>query len=212
MKLVERDLIFLLDLYYIKYINSKRVANLFGNYNSAMRRLRILQKEGLIQNIDFLLNGEKVYCLTKKGFGKICKDNYSINKTDKINHFLVCADFYFYLKSQGYNIEYFELDEQIKYKYQGKSYKFRPDVILKLDRWYLVEIDLSNKRFEEKVRKWENYYHSMMFKKRFELFPPIFIVSNNVKKVSEIINKCKTIELNYAYKDLKDIVNNDYCY
>lgn len=116
------------------------------------------------------------------------------------------------MKWQGHGIEYFGLDEQISYKYQGKVYKFRPDILLCADRWYLVEIDLSNKRFEDKIKKWEGYFLSGMFRSKFDLFPPIFIVSNNLEKVRTIIDKHKTVELNYAFKDIKDINNNQYKY
>lgn len=212
MQIVERDLLFLNDLYYVKYINTKRVAKLFNYYNSATRRLRLLRDEGYIKTVDHLLNGEKVFCLTKKGFNFINKNYYSLSKTDKITHALMCADFYFYLKWRGHNVEYFSIDEQIKYRCLGKNYKFRPDIIVKVDHWYLVEIDLCNRRFEDKIKKWEGYYKSSIFRMKFDLFPPIVIVSNNVDKVQAIINKCKQIDLNYAYMDIENIKNNQYTY
>lgn len=212
MQFVERDFLLMNDLYYVRCLNSRRVAKLFGNYDSAARRLRLLKKEGYVKVIDFLFSGEQVYALTKRGIDRINKKYYYINKVDKINHALACADFYFYLKGQGYNIKYFGLDEQITYKYQSKTNKFRPDIILQTDRWYLVEIDLSNKRFEDKIKKWEGYFLSGMFRDRFDLFPPIFIVSNNPSKVQTIINRCKQVELNYAYKDLKEVLNYNYWY
>jgi len=212
MRLTNRDLLFFNDLYFVKYINSQRVKKLFGNYDSTVRRLKILKNEGYIKVVDFLANGEQVFCLTKRGFNLLNKNYYYLSKNDKIIHSLLCSDFYFWLKGRGHNIEYFSIDEQISYRYKGKNIKFRPDIIVKTDRWYLVEIDLCNRRFEEKVKKWEGYYNSLMFKTRFELFPPIIIVSNNMDKVQAIINKCRQIDLNYAYIDIKDVKNNQYTY
>ena len=111
MQIVERDLLFLNDLYYVKYINTKRVAKLFNYYNSATRRLRLLRDEGYIKTVDHLLNGEKVFCLTKRGFSLLNKNYYSLSKTDKITHALMCADFYFYLKWRGHNVEYFYVND-----------------------------------------------------------------------------------------------------
>lgn len=194
MFITERDLMLLRDLFFIKYINSKRVAKLFGNYKSAMRRLKQLSKNNYIRIADHLLNGERVFCLSTKGFAIISKNPYRIKKTDKINHCLACADFYFYLKGGGHDINYFALEESL-----GRKHKFRPDIILQTDKWYLVEIDLSNKRFEEKVIRWEGYYISMEFLRRFSIFPPVIIVSNNTNKIKKIINRVKKINLNYIY-------------
>lgn len=212
MKLVERDIKFFSDLYFVKYINSKRVAKMFGDYRTTMRRLQQLEINGYIKIIDFLMNREIVWCLTKKACNIINKNYYQVRKTDKLNHALACADFYFYLRQQNYKIEYYSLDEEISFKYQGKKHRFRPDVILKIDRWYFIEIDLSNKRFEEKVSRWESYYHSGQFVPRFEIFPPIIIVSSNVGKVQGIVDKVKTIDINYAYRDYESIKSNEYKY
>jgi hypothetical protein len=212
MQLTNRDMLFMKDLYYVKYLNSNRIGKIFGNYNSGIRRMKILEENSYIKNIDYLVNGEKVFCLTKKGANIINVDYNSIGKTDKLAHALACSDFYFYLKSQGHPINYFSIDEQITYKFQGKSFKFRPDVVLDADRWYFVEMDLSNKRIEEKVYRWENYYKSMCFKARFELFPPIVFVSNNINKIKNIVEKAKSIDINYAFKDIVEITNNNYQY
>ena len=205
MKLTRRDLMFLTDLYYVRYLNTKRIARLFGNYTVTIKRLKKLQNDSLIKNVDYNVGGEKIYCITKKGCGIINQNYFSISKTDKVNHFLTCADFYFYLRQRNYCIQRYLLDEQISFRHQGKFYKFRPDIVLQTDRWYFVEIDICNKRFEEKIRRWELYYNSFEFQQKFELFPPIIIISSDVNKIREVINKYKTIELNYAFKDLNDI-------
>jgi len=212
MELTNRDLQLLNDLYFVKYLNSRRIGSLFGYYKSALRRLKGLKDEGYIKVVDFLANGEQVFCLTKRGFNLLNKNYYYLSKNDKIIHNLLCGDFYFWLKGRGHNIEYFSIDEQVSYRYKGKNIKFRPDIIVKTDRWYLVEVDLCNKRFEEKVKKWEGYYESSIFKTRFELFPPIIIVSNNIDKVRAIINKYRQIDLNYAYIDIEYVKNNQYTY
>lgn len=212
MIIVERDIKLLEDMYFVKYLNSKKIAKLFGNYDSAMRRLNQLKVNNYIKQVDFLINREIVWGLNRRGFNLLNRENYYISKTDKITHALACADFYFYLKQHGNKIQCYELDQEIKYKYQGKKYKFRPDIILYIDRWYFVEIDLSNRRFEEKVIKWENYYHSQMFVGKFTLFPPIIIVSNNVDKVKNAIDQTKTVDLSYVYKDYRDVADFQFKY
>lgn len=212
MQLVKRDLLFLNDLYFAKYLNSKRIGNLFGSYRVAINRLRKLNKNNFIKHVDYLLHGEKVYSLSVKGFSVIGKDQYSINKTDKMKHTLACADFYLYLKSKGYKINHYESDIKIRFKYSGKTYWFRPDIIVNTNNWVLVEIDLSNRRFREKVKKWELYYESYGFIKQFTLFPPILILSTNPDKVKKNIENCKTIDLNYRFQDIKDIIWDNYKY
>lgn len=210
MKITKRDFEFLQDLHQVKLINSTKVGRLFGNYNSAMRRMKTLEDGGFIQTVGFLLNREKVFGLTKKGSNFVGKD-YRAIRLDSLMHILACADFYFYIKSK-YTINYFEIDEQIDFYYQGKKYKFRPDILLYTDRWYFIEIDLSNRRIKEKVDKWEKYYLSGNFENRFNLFPPIIFVSINKEKVKAIVENIKTIQLNYAYMDISEIQNFNFRY
>ena len=213
MILVKRDFRLLNDMYFVKYLNTKRIVKLFGcHYRYVMTRLNQLENQGYIQRIDFMINREIIWCLKKNGFNLINQIPYYTSKQDKIYHHLACADFYFYLRQQHYNIQYFALDEEISFRYQGKKHKFRPDILLKVDQWYLVEIDLSNKRFEEKIKKWESYYYSGMYTARFDVFPTIYTVSNDVSKVRTIIDRCKTLAFNYAYKDYADVANNQYKY
>ena len=96
--------------------------------------------------------------------------------------------------------------------WQTKSmrYKFRSKI--EETKESLNNFNTYRVRFEEKVKKWEGYYNSLMFKTRFELFPPIIIVSNNMDKVQAIINKCRQIDLNYTYIDIENVKNNQYTY
>lgn len=203
-----RDLKLINDLYLVRYLNSKRIAALFGNYKSAMRRLGQLKKARYVFVSCYMPNRETIWSLDKKGYDLIDGTYYQTKKSININHTLACADFYFYLCKKEYDIKQFILEELIAF---GKN-KFRPDIVLYTDKWYLVEIDLTNRRFEDKVCRWERYYNSFAFTSRFELFPPILIVSSNVDKVKKIIDKCKTIDLNYGFMDYKNISWKGYRY
>lgn len=116
---------------------------------------------------------------------------------------MACADFYFYVKPKGINS--IHLENQYYFTLNHKKYTFRPDILVEIDRYYLVEIDLSNRRFEKKIKTWEVFYQSAAYKQYFEKYPPIIIVSTNVKKVQKIIENNKKIELNYVYKNYKEV-------
>lgn len=203
MKLVLRDLNFLHDLYLVKYLNSSRATKLFGTYTNCMNRLKILTKNGYIKPIDRTTNGEFVYCVTKKTCTFLELDYKTIYKTDKLNHYLACADFYFSLKDKP--IKNFQLEQQFYFSHNGRKYSFRPDIVLLIDRWYLVEIDLTCRRFESKIDTWEKFYTTYAFEKTFDKFPPIIIVTINPSKVQDIIDKNKIIDLNYVYKNYYEI-------
>ena len=91
--------------------------------------------------------------------------------------------------------------------YKNTKYIFRPDILTIIDNnWVLVEIDITNKRFKEKIEKWELFYKSNEFTKYFKQFPPIIIVSTNIKKIKNIVNDIKTIELNYVFKNYNNFL------
>jgi len=207
LKLTSRDFEFLQDLYLVRYLNSKRIAKLFGNYKSAMRRLKQLQEGKYIKIIDYFLNGEHVYTITKRGCGIIDVEYISNNKTNKLLHALAVSDAYFYLKSMN-NIKEFKLEHVYKFKYNSKKYIYRPDAIVNIDRCYFVEVELSNKRLDRRVRTWEALYLNGMFAQ----YPPIIIISNNIVKVQSIIDKCKKENLIYIFKDYNEIKDWIYFY
>ena len=203
----KRDIEFLRDLYNVKYINSNRVHRLFGNYKSSMRRLKQLRDENLIHVIDYLNDRQFVYMVSKKYCISINQPCEGFTKTDKLLHYLAICDYYFYMKDQIKNI-YFEK----VYKFSEGT--FRPDLVVETltGKWLLVEIDLCNRRFEQKVATWESFYLSQAFKLHFPKFPPIIIVTTNITKVKADIEKAQKIKLNYIYKDLKEIENWKYKY
>lgn len=62
------------------------------------------------------------------------------------------------------------------------------------------------------MRRWEQFYKTENYKKYFDIFPPILIISTNIDKVKDDIDSIKQIELNYSYKNYKDIKNWKYKY
>lgn len=180
-------------------LNSKRIGRLFRSYNYSTKRMKRLCDDGYIKILGYLPNREHVYTITNKGCRVIGMD-YVKNRKGVSFHALACADVYFYLKSK---LDCFEVEVDF-----GRD--FRSDALMKLnDRWVLVEVDLSNRRFGEKVKRWEDFYMSGKYKGYFDIFPPILIVSTNVNRVMAEIDGIKSVELNYSYKDYGEIVGWD---
>jgi len=162
-------------------------------------------KEGYIEHVFSLPNREYVFSPTSRCYHFMDMKYKKKFPNDKINHYLAVADFYFYMKNRD-KLEDFQLEQQYYFTHKGKKYSFRPDIEIETNgKKLLVEIDLSNRRFEKKIETWEAYYSSGLFKEYFEKFPPIIIVSTNVKKVKEIVEKTKKVDLNYVYKDYEEI-------
>ncbi|HHU81239.1 MAG TPA: hypothetical protein GXZ35_07955 [Acholeplasmataceae bacterium] len=209
MQITNRDYEFLNDLANVGYLNSQRITRLYGNYKVTMRRMKLLTDHGFLEIIQ---NTKNIYKISRKCSSFLSKPYKKPSKTDKLSHFLACADFYFFIKST-HNIDNFLLEQQIKFKYQGKPYSFRPDILSQIDgRWYMIEIDLSNKRFEEKIKRWETYYLSNEFIKLFDKFPPIMIIGNNIEKVKSIIQTNQSINFNYFFKSYQEVLNWEYKY
>ena len=200
--MTNRDVEFLNDLYKVNVLNSKRIYKLFGNYKYAMKRLKQLVNHGYIFICGYLPNREHVYSITNKGCRCLGKPYLDKNKTAN-PHSLACADVYFYLKDR---LDYFETEKQF-------DKTFRSDILIQLDnKDILVEVDLSNRRFKEKVKRWEQFYTNGNYKKYFDIFPPILIISTNVAKVKADIDSVSNIDLNYSYKEYEIVKEWDYKY
>ena len=209
-RITERDRNFLYDLYKMKFLNSKRIGRLYGNYRAAMRRLKIMEESGYVRVIDHLYSGENVYCVTKKACSVLGLTYDGITKTDKLIHYLACTDFYFSVKNKGVKSVY--LEYQYYFNHNGRKYSFRPDLVIEIDRPYLVEIDLSGKRFESKVESWETFYESDSYRRYFDKYPPIIIVSTQKDKIMQEIERIKRVDLNYVYKDYEEVKGWEYRY
>ena len=159
--------------------------------------------DGYIKVLDYVDNREFVYCITKKGCNVLNIEYKSVKRNTKLHHSLACVDFYFSVKPKGVKDLY--LEQQYYYKLKSKQYSFRPDLVIQIDRWYFVEVDLSGRRFEEKVKRWEGWYVTGSYKKWFDKFPPIIIVSKNIEKAQRAIDCCKTVDLNYIYMDYEEV-------
>lgn len=180
-----------------------------------MRRVKQLELARYIKVVDYIGNGERVYCITKRGCKFLDVEYTPILKNDKLNHYLACADFFFSVKDKGVKNILFE--EQYYYTHKGRKYSFRPDLIVLIsesgkNKWYFVEIDLSCRRFIKKIKEWEGYYNSGAFKSKYKKYPPILIVSTQVDKVKEIMGKYSKVGLNYIYRDFDEVKNWDFRY
>ena len=160
---------FLVDLHKIKYLNSTRIGKLYGNYYVAMKRMRLMVKNGYVGIVDKTKNNENVYCISRKSCILLGLEYVNVGKTDKLEHCLACVDFYFSVKDKG--IKNVEMERQYYFNHNGRKYSFRPDLVLEIDRWYLVEIDLCGRRFENKVKIWEGFYESGRYRDYFEKYP-----------------------------------------
>ena len=205
MVFTQRDLYFLKDLTQVNFLNAKRIYRIYGVEGNCRLRLNLMIKDGFIEHSSCLSNREYVFSPTMKAYHMMDTKYKKKFPNDKINHYLAVADFYFYMKKQGV-LDEFTIERQYYFNHNGKKYSFRPDIEIDNDgKLLLVEIDLSNRRFEKKLETWEAFYDSGLFKEHFEKFPPIIIVSTDIKKVENIINKNKKVDLNYVYKDYEEI-------
>lgn len=202
-RLTERDRKFLKDLYLVKYLNTKRICRLYQTVKNCQYRLKQMVKVGYIKVIDCTECGEFVYCISKKGCNILSVCYTNTNKPTQLSHSLACSDFYCSIRNKSPTSV--QLEIQYYFKHSGRKYSFRPDILINIDRWYFIEIDLSGRRFDSKVESWEAFYESEEYLKYFEKYPPIIIVTTNVEKVKGIIDKLKKVELNYVYKDYNQI-------
>jgi hypothetical protein len=207
MVLMQRDLSFLRDLTEVNFLNTKRIYKLYGTEVNCRIRLKLMVENGYIEHLSCLPNMEFVYSPTQKTYHMMDKSFKKRFPNDKINHYLAGADFYFYMKNKN-TLESFKLEQQYYFNYKGEKYSFRPDIEIESNgSLLLIEIDLSNRRFEKKIETWEAFYTSGEYKKHFDKFPPIVIVSTDVTKVKNIIEKIKKLNINYVYKDYDEVKN-----
>lgn len=203
-----RDIQFLKDLYCVKYLNTKRICRLYNSSKYSCRRIKEMVDNGYIKKVYKLPNRENVYSIDKNGL-KILGYN---NNNSKLNilYSLAYSDFYFYEKRVNAfvkinNYYYFTLDH--------KKYTLRIEILLKTNTWAFVIFNLGDKHLEDIILKIEKYYSSNEWKKVFNSFPVIIIISNDINRDNLIIDGMKTKDtLIYKYIDYEQIKNWEYHY
>lgn len=171
----------------------------FPSYWSAIKRLEKLREDGYLLVTYMERYGKGIYYLSKQGlefinshFGEEYK---SYGRSNKISHFLSCAEFYINIPKDMEVIEY-----ELEY-YLGN---FIPDIYIqvKIDtddgediiRNCLVEIDNLGKikRFIPKIKNYNEYMITDEYKKQFGKFPRCVVVTDS-KGLQDKINEMSKI-------------------
>lgn len=203
-----RDIQFLKDLYSVKFLNTSKICKLYNSKNYSRRRIKELENNEYIKKVYTLPNRELVYSIDKNGL-KILgyKDN---NIKLNIIYSLVYSDFYFYEKR---NNAFIKLNNYYYFIFNSKKHTLKIEMLLKTNAWAFVIFNLGDKHLEDQILKIEKYYSSEEYKKLFDNFPIIIIVTDNIDRdkitISNIITKNNII---YKYIDCNQIKNWKYHY
>jgi DNA-binding Lrp family transcriptional regulator len=203
-----RDIQFLKDLYCVKFLNSTRICKLYNSKKYYRRRIKELEDNGYIKKVCILFNRESVYSIDKNGYNVLGYKDTNI-KLDNL-YSLAHSDFYFYEKR---NNAFVKINNQYYFNLNDKKYVLKIEVLLKTNIWAFVIFNLGDKHLEEQVSKIEKYYKSKEYKKLFENFPIIIIITDNIDRDKLAINNSITInEVNYKYINYDQIKDWEYHY
>ncbi|MCY6372492.1 hypothetical protein [Clostridium ganghwense] len=207
MILSERDWNFLKDLYFVKILNTQRICRLYNSKKYCYSRLKLLKDNGYIKVLYKLPSKENVFTLDKKGYETIGYKSKKLNIN--LEYSLAAADFYFHEKRLDAFIKF---NNKYYFRYQNRKYILKIDILMKTNTWIFVELDLGDKHFEDKIKKWEMYYKSKEYKKLFDNFPVIAIVSSDIDRTKKIIEDNKREDVLYQYLDYQKVKEWKYHY
>lgn len=122
---------------------------------------------------------------------------YYFRKPIQIRHQLLVIDFYQAIKKYGKIIEFTP---------EKTMEDIRPDAVCKIARdnhlhLFCVEIELSNNTFNQ--TKYEQFYASREYKKWFQVFPKVIIISNRIINIKE--SKIKFIQISTDLIEIQKI-------
>jgi len=165
---------------------TSQITKLFYNtkypYNKSRRRLKILYDDKHVKRVRNSINMEYVYYL---------------RKNNQFNHSLILTEFYVRLQ---------ELTEIDKFEVEQPYGNIRPDAMAicgyrGFTHYFFVEVHISNNKFNQD--KYISYYGSLEWKKYFDVFPKVIIVSD--KKVDLRSTNLKFIQIQTNCEDIKNI-------
>lgn len=165
---------------------TSQLTKLFYNtkypYNKSRRRLKILYDDKHIKRERNSINMEYVYYL---------------KKNNQFTHSLILTEFY---------VRLHELAEIDKFEVEQPYGHIRPDGMCicgyrGFTHYFFVEIHRSNNKFNQD--KYISYYGSLEWKKYFDVFPKIIIISD--KKISLQPTNLKFIQIPTNCDNIKNI-------
>lgn len=117
------------------------------------------------------------------------------------------ADFYFYEKRLN---PFIKFDNKYYFNYDSRKYILKIDVFLKTNTWIFVIID--DEHLNEHIKKIQLYNKSKVYKKLFDKFPVVAIITTDILKVKKIIEEYKQQGLTYQWLDYEKVMNWKYSY
>lgn len=222
--ITERDIQILYQLVRLRFLDTRQIESLFeynGNtqkINVVRRRVRELEKEGLIKTYRPDMYSPQIVHLSKKG-AEYCQNYFGLDevktyqRNSHTNHIMKIADFYIAIYELGYTIEKFITDFQI----QISGNNFRPDIffsILKEKRILgFIEIDMGTyqlKRVVAKLPYYEAIYKSGNFQKNYGSFPTLYFITHSNERAENLrlkLEKEKTTDITYKVTTFEALNN-----
>lgn len=205
MILSERDYKFLNDLYFVKILNTERICKLYKSKKYCYARLKLLKDNYYIKVLYKLPSKENIFTLDKEGYKVLGYKPVKINASPQ--KLLMLADFYFYEKRLN---PFIKFDNKYYFNHDGRKYILKIDVLLKTNAWIFGIV--GDEHLEEHIKKIELYNRSKGYKKLFDKFPVVAVISNNVLKSKGIMEEYKGQGLVYQCLDYNNVVNWEYHY
>lgn len=205
MILSERDYKFLNDLYFLKILNTERICRLYNSKKYCYARLKLLKDNHYIKILYKLPNKENIFTLDKEGYKILGYKAVKINASPQ--KLLMLSDFYFYEKRLN---PFIKFDNKYYFNYDSRKYVLKVDVLLKTNTWIFVIID--DEHLDEHIRKIQLYNKSKVYKKLFDKFPVVAIITKDILKSKEVIEEYKGQVLAYQFLHYDKIIKWEYNY
>jgi hypothetical protein len=123
---------------------------------------------------------------------------YYMNKNNQFNHSLILTEFYVRLHEKGVEIDSFQVEQPYG--------NIRPDGMCicgykGFTHYFFIEVHISNNKFNQE--KYISYYGSLEWKKHFDVFPKVIIISD--KKINLQPTNLKFIQIQTNFEDINKI-------
>lgn len=233
--MMPRDRKVITSVYQHGMLNSKQIEYIHfrENKNSkviSLRRLKKMVESGFLKQHWYGWNqygSMQHFTITNKGAMIVALDldidPSNIKVFDKSNirnieHTVLIGNFHVGLLKSGYEIPAFTTDylNRFTFNYQLRTITLESDgkgEIHSPTRIYpfLLEMDrggMGYEKFTEKMLKYESFYLSKSYKKEYDSFPLVIIVTSNENrliKLKRIVEKEKKTDVNYLFTTINDL-------
>lgn len=215
--ITERDITILRQLVRLRFLNTYQIESIVP-YNGktqintvVRRRMRMLEKEGLVKSFRPDAYKPKIYHLSDQGV-EWCRKYFGIEeikfyrRTALVPHILKIVDLYvslFELQREGFALEKFITDFSVKIR--GSD--FKPDCFFSVNKdkrsLGFVEIDMGTESLKRiiktKLLNYEDLYKSNTFQDKYGLFPTVYFFTNSNERAENLrlrLDKEKTTDIN----------------